>query len=1606
MSSSVSTLYVNGNAASGLLGPGDYDYFLVSLIAGATYTISLNAANSDGLSDPFLYLVGAYTDDYLVDDDSGGNLNAQLEFTPSLTGDYYVVAAGATDYDGGVYEISVASAAAPDDYPVDASGTIALGVAETGVIESEDDLDYFQISLIAGHSYSISLRGRDSDGGSLFDPLLYGIFADATGEFVPGVEDDDSGTGRDSALEFTPDESGVYFIAAASYTNGTGSYTLEIVEGDSGVDGDVGDGDANAQTLTLSAGSGSITGSIDFAEDSDWFAVSLLAGVSYTISLLGQDGSGGTLADPYFAGVYDGDGEFMPGTDNDDYGDSFDAQTSFTPVVSGTYFLAAESYAGDTGTYTLSVAGAGAAPVETPANTSTTLAIGLNGAVRGVLETAGDIDWIAATLTGGQTYVFDLIGDNTAFNGLSDPLIAGIYNSAGVLLPNTGNDDFGFTRDAQVTFTPGVTGTYYLAATSFDDDIGAYRLRLRSNEPGVDLAGDTTADALTLTVDAAAQSGAIDFARDVDWYKLSLTAGQRYEINVRGADSGSGSLEDPELVGIYDALGNVIPGTGGADDELDVSAHFTPVTSGDYYLAVSAADDEVGDYTVAVQDEGAAGDGADLADNALTTAVAVPGTPFSSTIDTAGDVDWVRIDLTAGTTYRLDLKGAPTGDGSLSDPVLLGVVDAQGMALADSADDDGGAGQNASASFLAPATGSYFAAVAGYENATGSYSLVATALGAGSGNDATAPRLLAVSPADNSTQVAPGSNLTLVFDEVVRAGTGSITITGGLSPIVLSVSDPQVRFAGATMTINPTALLEDNTAYSVQIGAGAVQDLAGNAFAGISNTTQFSFQTGALANIPAASWTVMVYMAADNNLESFALDDLNEMESVNFAGGLNVVTLVDRAPGYASGDGDWTDTRAGLIVHDDNLNAVTSLGEEDALGETNSGDGATLTTFINNAMAANPATNYALIVWDHGGGLSGTSWDDSAGGDNLKLAEFRSAVLASNLPHFDFIGFDACLQGMLEQCWDLRDLTDVMVASQELEPGDGWEYQSFLGALAADPAMSAFDFANAVVDAYGERYAGESDTTLSAIRTAGLDALNQSLNAFAATVMEVGPGLLPGLRAAAQHATRLGPSDLDYRDLGDFMQEVVDTSGNSAVRAAAVSVKAALDDAVMARVGTVAGVNGLSIYLPLDSISFDYQSRELSFLQGSEWGSFLRYLLGDQRSDDLLGDEENNRLFGFSGDDSMDGGLGDDSLDGGVGEDWMDGGEGDDTLDGGAGADDMQGGDGSDVYYVDDVDDACTETDEDSATGGVDEVRSLLSFYELGDFIENGVIESATAAGLRGNGLGNVLRGAAGANVLEGEAGDDTLDGGAGNDSLSGGSGADRMLGGDGSDTYEVDNRSDVVLESNSNLASGGTDLIRSSVTYTLGNHLERLSLSGSSAINGTGNSGNNGLAGNSGRNELRGMAGLDTLSGGAGSDRLFGDAGDDRLFGGLGNDTLTGGAGRDRFVFDTARGSSNVDRITDFVSRTDKILLDDDIFTRLTGSSSGTPLAASKYKFITSGTGFAAGDADDRIIYNTNTDKLYYDADGKGGAAAVQIAVITMAGSAHPVAGDFLIVS
>jgi Ca2+-binding RTX toxin-like protein len=175
------------------------------------------------------------------------------------------------------------------------------------------------------------------------------------------------------------------------------------------------------------------------------------------------------------------------------------------------------------------------------------------------------------------------------------------------------------------------------------------------------------------------------------------------------------------------------------------------------------------------------------------------------------------------------------------------------------------------------------------------------------------------------------------------------------------------------------------------------------------------------------------------------------------------------------------------------------------------------------------------------------------------------------------------------------------------------------------------------------------------------------------------------------------------------------------------------------------------------------------------------------------------------------------------------------VLDGGAGADTLVGGAGNDTYIVDNAGDVVTEV----ASGGSDTVQAAVT-YTLGAEVENLTLTGAGTI----NGTGNVL-----ANVITGNSANNVLDGGVG---------ADTLVGGAGSDTYVVDNAGDVVTE----VASGGSDTVQAAVTYTLGVEVENLTLTGASAINGTGNALANVITGNSAANTLDGGAGNDSLSG------------------------------------------------------------------------------------------------------------------------------------------------
>jgi len=225
---------------------------------------------------------------------------------------------------------------------------------------------------------------------------------------------------------------------------------------------------------------------------------------------------------------------------------------------------------------------------------------------------------------------------------------------------------------------------------------------------------------------------------------------------------------------------------------------------------------------------------------------------------------------------------------------------------------------------------------------------------------------------------------------------------------------------------------------------------------------------------------------------------------------------------------------------------------------------------------------------------------------------------------------------------------------------------------------------------------------------------------------------------------------------------------------------------------------------------------------------------------------------------------------------------------------------------------------------------------------------------------------------LSGSAFADTLFGDAGDNVINGRQNADQMIGGAGNDRYYVDNSADVIVEKSN---EGTADRVYTAANYSLksGVGVEILSTT-----------------------DAAGTAAL-KLAGNSYANTVVGNAGDNLINGAAGADTLTGGAGKDTFMFNTALGSPNVDTITDFNVVDDTIRLENGIFTAIAGT--GTLTAA---QFVKNATGLAE-DANDRIIYETDTGKLFYDANGSASGGRLHFA--TLEKNLGLTAGDFFIV-
>ncbi|MBL8786715.1 MAG: hypothetical protein JNJ59_17550, partial [Deltaproteobacteria bacterium] len=355
-------------------------------------------------------------------------------------------------------------------------------------------------------------------------------------------------------------------------------------------------------------------------------------------------------------------------------------------------------------------------------------------------------------------------------------------------------------------------------------------------------------------------------------------------------------------------------------------------------------------------------------------------------------------------------------------------------------------------------------------------------------------------------------------------------------------------------------------------------------------TTDTDADTTSDADTTTASprWSVLVYMAADNNLEDDAVGDLKEMLAAGASDQLRFIVQVDRSPAHSTravpGLGNWTGAKR-LVIDGSGLHEVANLGA------VNMADPNVLADFIRWGLTTYPAERRVLDLWDHGAGWVGYGADEStAGHPILSIATLKDGIsrgLANaNVARFDVLGFDACLMATYEVARTLSPYADGLLASQEIEPGHGWDYKSF-SALRDNPSLTPRALASRIITGFfaqASQARDDTELTLSYLDLTRMNALEQALTAFSSRLATVDAASMPTIGQSLSSAISFGKSPdpthaYHLVDLGTFIKGL---ESLSAISAQATQLRQALAAVVLEnRTGPATrGAMGLSIYFP------------------------------------------------------------------------------------------------------------------------------------------------------------------------------------------------------------------------------------------------------------------------------------------------------------------------------------------------------------------------------------------------------------------------------------------
>lgn len=560
------------------------------------------------------------------------------------------------------------------------------------VLETDDDVDYYRITLTAGMTYDFMLNALATGGADMEFQLMNSLNAGVSSTWSDG-----------SRFGFTATESGTYYLAIRdnySWDNAAeGTYAITVT-GNDDVAGTM------ATTTTAITASGNSSWTLGQATDEDWFRVTLRAGYSHDFRLAAATAGGADMR----IEIYDSLGNRL--TYDTDGGN-----VSLSPSEGGTYYIrVADEYAYDQsaeGRYTITAS----LNDDVKDSSASTAAITASGDLTRSLGQSNDEDWFRVTMRAGYAYDFGL----TAANAGGADMRIEIYDNLGNRL------DYD-TDGGTVALTPSAGGTYFIRVLddySYDDAAeGTYTITSHLNDTILGSAATTA-----VISGPGVISSDLAQSNDADWFRVTLVAGRSYGFALAG-DGSALSLDDG-TVEIRDANGALID-----SDVTGGTATVNPATSGTYYIVVKDGYtyDDIGEgnyrLTAQMRDQ--------IVNNTTTTATLARNGSVTSSIDAPHDTDWFKVTMREGLSYGFTITG--TGTGRLPDPdIYLRDTNGTDILVYGSNSSD----RSSSISWTADQSGTYFVQAGAIEETDrGAYTIVSIATDTVRNDTATAADVL------------------------------------------------------------------------------------------------------------------------------------------------------------------------------------------------------------------------------------------------------------------------------------------------------------------------------------------------------------------------------------------------------------------------------------------------------------------------------------------------------------------------------------------------------------------------------------------------------------------------------------------------------------------------------------------------------------------------------------------------------------------------------------------------------------------------------------------------------------------------------------------------